>query len=103
MKTRKMDIEYELDGELLSAWQRNEVIEFDSETETARVVSKWTNYEVAREACERYNELAYEREALLEKHKKEISQSRAEQYREFSRIMAKESQCQCANCIGAAA
>lgn len=98
MKTRKIDVQYEVGDETFSAYQRKEIVEFNSEDQSAKVVGKWSDYTIAHEATDRFNTLAREREEILERHKKELRDFDSFQRREYDSILKRESYCKCENC-----
>jgi hypothetical protein len=99
MKTRKVGVPYEIDGEVKSSFQRNEIVEFDSETETAKVVGTYTDYNIADKACDEFNRLAYDKEELLERQKKELREFNKKQEESYRALLTKDTYCKCPNCL----
>ena len=55
VKIRSVDGLYEKDGEACSAFQRKEVIEWDTETHTVKVIGYWNNYKKAHKWVDDFN------------------------------------------------
>lgn len=101
MKQRKIDVQYEKDDSIHSAFQNREIIEFDLDTQQAKVVGHWTDWEIADEATKKFNELELDKEALKEKHKKELRQAGYDQLDAYNKILDRQTWCKCPNCLKA--
>lgn len=99
MKIRSADAKYEKGDDVLSAYQRGEVIELDTDTNRVHVVGHWTDYHIANAAVSLFNKLEEGKQQLIEAHEKELQRFRWQQEAAFQRALKKQTHCQCENCV----